>query len=257
MEVAISEADNSISIAHESIALTLTHATGGLFTVIDQDSDDSHDECPEDAHLPRGPTREQLSYTRPKHTARIGCSVGEEIRAVLSLPGIEGPSVIVRRVHHIAVTKSRCGVALTVGVGAIIETRLQLAILSIVPRLTHTSTDRILYRTPPIKRAVILTVLDRAILRQKRWRTHYTAKAIAYSIALAFSLQRACYLRYIGNVNIVIGVVVAGLTGVHANLVIGGVVIVAEGTGARDVRAVDPIEPDVAEAEARVAEAVT
>ena len=92
--------------------------------------------------------------------------------------------VVVRVVHHVAVTLARSSVALPVGVAAVIEARLELAKLAEVARLAHAPRHRVLNGAVAVEGAVGLAVLDAAVVPDHGWRTHALAKAVADAIYL-------------------------------------------------------------------------
>ena len=160
--------------------------------------------------------------------------------------------VVVRRVHHVAVARTRGGVTLSVGVTAIVKTQLELTRFSEIARNTQTPTDRILNRAPAIEGAIVLTVFGATIVPEKRRRALHAAEAIADTIALTPVFLRAGLLVDVLDVRVVVLMDVAGLTSMRAVLLVCVLVIITKSTRTGGVGAIIAVVTNIALAEPEV-----
>ena len=116
--------------------------------------------------------------------------------------------------------------------------------------LAHTPRDWILHRTPSIKRAIILTIFDAAVIADEWGRTIGLAEPVTYTVDLPRTFSSAREL--ISVLNIVVHVLVPISSGacMHAHLVVGILVVIAHGARARSIRAIFPIVTYIAETKA-------
>ena len=158
---------------------------------------------------------------------------------------------------------ARVPIAQPVGIGAIVETGNVLAVIAKVSVSANASRHGIFQAAVAVEGAVVLAVLDAAIVSQEWW----SALACAESVANALRVTREgnCIISIVldlarklpdsGDVLIGIGVDIAVVTAMSAVLD-AVVVVVTDGTGAGDVGAVQPIEARVAVAESIGTDAV-
>mmetsp|Transcript_33321 Transcript_33321/g.57043 ORF Transcript_33321/g.57043 Transcript_33321/m.57043 type:complete len:363 (+) Transcript_33321:298-1386(+) len=164
--------------------------------------------------------------------------------------------VVVWRVHHVAVARTRCGVTLTVGVTAIVKTQLELARFSEITRNTQTPTYGILNRAPAIEGAIVLTVLGATIVPEERRRALHAAEAIADTIALTPVFLRAGLFVNVLDVRVVVLMDVAGLASMCAVLLVRVLVIITKSTRTGGVGAIIAVVTNIALTEPEVAGSV-
>ena len=148
---------------------------------------------------------------------------------------------------------ARVPIAQPVGIGAIVETGNVLAVIAKVSVSANASRHGIFQAAVPVEGAVVLAVLDAAIVSQERRSTLTCAKSVANALRvtregnciISIVLDLARKLPGSGDVLIGIGVDIAVVTAMSAVLD-AVVVVVTDGTGAGNVGAVQPIEARVA-----------
>ena len=179
--------------------------------------------------------------------------IREDVGAVLTAPWLEGSSVVVRRHHHPANTLARCGVALPIRVGTVVEANLLIANLAIVSWYTHAPTDGVFYRAPAVKGAVAFAVFDAAIIPDEWWGALDCPETVAYAITLSPVLPSAGLLISVLYIDVQVSVLISCLASVSAVGLLCDLIVVAEGPWAGDIGAVVAVVAYVAEAEPKEA----
>ena len=100
-----------------------------------------------------------LTVARAQSAFYVKTSTHSQQFVATTLPS---PSVVIRRINHLAYALPRRAVARSVRERAIVEAIQVLAVVTVVPRVAHAARDRELHGAPPIERAVVRAILRNA-----------------------------------------------------------------------------------------------
>ena len=166
-----------------------------------------------------------------------------QVRAIFAVPRMKFHGVVVRVVHHVAVAHAVCRVTNPIGIGSVVQANLTITYFTKVSWVTHAACNRKLHRTISIEGAVVLAVLDAAVVSNV-WRVAVRSpKAVAYAVDLVERIRasRASNLGNILDVSVVVLMLVPRLAAMHTHLLIRILVIIARGAWARSVGAINAV----------------